>query len=192
VRRKLRKIKPKEVNFYLQYSFDPEAEAAARMKRRLLIPVIALAAVILIVFLFFTVHALIKNSQANGFKEYSSDPGNLHAYNTAKKYVDERDVKRDKYDELSNQRQAILSNGIITSSVMDDIDGCLGNARIVSENYDSSAGALVLEVETKSADNIPEIVNRLQAVSIFSAVDYSGYDKNSNNYHAAITCTCRH
>jgi len=146
---------------------------------------------ILGIFGFFTVNTLMKNMKAADYEKYTSDPGHIEEYNSAKTVVDKRDVMQSRYDELSQKHQDIATNNVISPSAVNEIEGCLTNAKLVSMNFDSTAMTCTLQLTTSSVNNIPSIISKLRAVGIFTNVDYSGYSNSDKTYSTTVTCQCR-
>lgn len=187
----MRTTKPKEINFYIRYISDPVAEAKKRELLKALLPIGAVLAVIFLVFLVFGAMIAFKSIQINSMQDYTSDPVNIRDYNRATVVIEKRDALAGQYNELTKIKQAVRALPELTSGLMYETAGCLGNGLLQKCSFDVDSGKLVLDVQTRSVTNIPDMVKKLKRSGNFKSVKYRGYDSSDKRYHATITCVVK-
>lgn len=100
--KKQKNIKPKEMNFYERFNYDPEAEEAKTARRKALIPLCALLGAVLLAFFILSGMTLYKNHQTNVYKAYISNTDNQVQYQEAYQIKQDKDKKVSTFNGLQD------------------------------------------------------------------------------------------
>jgi Tfp pilus assembly protein PilN len=187
--KKQKKIKPKEMNFYERFNYDPEAEEAKIARRKALIPLCALLGVVLLVFLTLTGMTLYKNHKTNVYKEYMSNTDNQLQYQEANQIKKDKDKKVATYSGLQDFKTRSEAYPDASSAVMTEVEACLGNGKVTAFTFSSEQRTLMVSVSTSSASSVASMVKQIKKIAAFESVTYTGYEGNGKQYSATITCT---
>lgn len=178
----------KEINFYLQYDYDPEKAELQRKYFKIFGPPIGILIVIVIIFLSLTIGAFVKNSKADNNDEYINSSKTISAYQDAKIVADNLDEANNIYSDLTNAKEEILKMPLAKGELFSKLLIGVGNSKIQSLSYDTTTGSIVLTVSSTSEKNMPKIVERLGKDGSFTKIAYSGYAGDSGTYQAEISC----
>lgn len=182
------RVKPKEINLYLKYSYDPEAEARKRTVKMLVLPLVCLVAAFAVAFAVIMVPALIKNSKISDYEAYTTNPAVIQQYTEAKSIARERDSKCDIYTELDDLQTSISESPTASRAIMDEIRSCLTNAEASGYQFESGDGLLAINLSSDNVTALPIAVTRLRQTGEFARVNYSGYQGSDKKYSTTITC----
>ncbi|MEG0292336.1 MAG: hypothetical protein RR495_02385 [Anaerovoracaceae bacterium] len=189
------KNKPKEINFYESYMYDPKAEAKKKAIRNAIIPLVLVLVLILGAFGYLKIDTIIKNKNTEELQAYIKAPENISEYEEAKLLMEERDILTNIYTELETTRVEMDKVPIATSMLMTEVESKLAGAKANSYTFDSASGKVVIDINTMSVRNVPMLIDNLQQISAFGSIDYKGYEgeddgekSNRVSYRAIITC----
>lgn len=189
------KNKPKEINFYESYMYDPEAEAKRKAIRLAIIPLVVMCILVLGVFGYLKIDTVLKNNKIDEMNEYMKNPSNITAYEETKLLIEKRDSISNIYTELETTRLEMGKVPAATSVLLSEIKSKINGAEANSYSFDSATGNIMLDVNTLSVKNVPMLIDNLQRIPTFQSIEYKGYEgedadgtKGEISYRAIITC----
>lgn len=187
--KKQKNIKPKEMNFYERFNYDPEAEEAKLARRKALIPLCALLGVVLLAFFILSGMTLYKNHQTNVYKEYMSNTDNQLQYQEAYQIKQDKDKKVSTFNGLQDFKTKSEAYPEASSAILTEVEACLSGGTVTAFTFSSDQGVLMVSVSTKTASSVASMVKQIRKIAAFKSVSYTGYQGDGTRYSATITCT---
>lgn len=95
---------------------------------------------------------------------------------------------------LDNLRENLNTYPVGNQKVLDQIQKCAsGYAQVTFESFDSQSGSIVFVAKSSQVDNIHIFIKNLMKDSIFTKVDYTGYNRNEDMdmWDIHVTCTLK-
>ncbi|MEG0156700.1 MAG: hypothetical protein RR626_02960 [Anaerovoracaceae bacterium] len=181
------RIKPKEINFYLKYSYDPEAVARKQQRIKMILPLAALLLVVLLIFGTFTLLAISKNKKAEKNEQFILEPTNISQYQEAVAKEEELTAKKEELSALTKKQEEMGKKPTLENSkILLAITDAAGASKIENCSYSVETGKIKIEVDAAKASAVAQIVKKIEASGAFKAVKYQGYQGNDGSYKATI------
>lgn len=170
---------------------DPAKEEKRKKRRKVVIPIAALASVLAVITLALGVWTLYLSTQLKEVQEYNERPDIVEA-------CMEYDILRQELQLMNSLNQGmtglktnVLSYPRVDSTVEQVLNNCAaGLVTAEISSYDSTDGALVFKSGAANVDQINQFITLLMRQDIFAAVDYTGYTQDSEGqWTVKVNCT---
>ncbi len=169
---------------------DPEKEAGRKKRRKMMIPLFALAAVMFLLVGIMGGRAMYYNVQLKELEEYNQRTDIV--------------ASCDEYDLLNEELQAAssLGNSMVSlkSSVLayprvdsetERVVASCASGLVTAEisSYDAKSGLLSFDAKAGNVDQINRFIELLNKQEIFATVDYTGYSQGSDDqWSVKVNC----
>lgn len=184
------KTDPK-TNVAAQIRYTPEQIEKRKARRKVTVPVGAVAGVLVLVSLVLLVRKIMLTSELNALQDYNQSQSVLEA-------CQEYDAAQERMSAISAIHTGMESLGtelgeypLVDSSVENIITSCaegLVSAQISS--YDSTTGVLSFNTSAGDVEQINQFIALLMEEEIFASVDYTGYSQNQDGeWNVKVNCT---
>ncbi len=181
-----------ESNFLGRYSKKDEQsnENTSAIKDKVIL-ILAVAAIMIIVFGTSVVFKLMRQRKLNELKAYNDS-------SIVKSQIEEYQTASEKYDTLTSQYNSIstVKESLETYPVgSEDIikvlnDTAKGYADIEIESFDADAGIMTVQAKAPKVKDVNRYIARLKKAKIFHTVSYTGYTKmDDGTWEIHVYCT---
>lgn len=172
-------------------SVNVEKQEKRRSRRKVLIPLGVLTAVLLAVSGVLGMHVYRLNKQIKEIDDYIENPKILQICADYDSLSTELRIMNTLYNSIEGLKTSVLEYPRVDSEVEEIVYACaegLVNAEISS--YDSVTGILTFNTTASRVEEIHQFVDLLTAQEIFAAVDYTGYTQNTDDkWSVRVNCT---
>ena len=191
-------LEPNKMNFLEQYSLVVEGKKKNLDLGKILKPLIAVAIVVLAIFVLLEVVLIGFKARNKSLEKYINDPQNVASYNEAKATKDETDRVNTQKANIESCMKAIDSYPNVGKDFFTSIANTASkNGVKVSEySYVNTNGYLSLSCSSNAISpdttGISQFVRDIEGLGLFEKVEYSGFSGSADGGYAfGITALCK-
>ena len=194
---KVQYLEPNQMNFITQYELVVEGKKSNVDLNKILKPLIAVAAVVLIAFVLLEVLLLGMKAKTKSLEKYINNPDNVAAYNEATAVKEETDRVNTQKANIESCIKAIDSYPNVGSKFFQSIANTATKNGVTVESYGyaNETGYLTLTCTSKSISpattGISQFVRDLVKLGLFDSVEYDRFSgTNEGGYSFDVACVC--
>lgn len=193
---KVQYLQPNQMNFLTQYELVVEGKKKNLDLGKVMKPLIAVAALVLVVFVLMEVVLLGMKAKGKSMEKYINDSQNVATYNEAI-------ATKEKIDQANTQK-ANMEAAIDAIKTYGDVDAAFFNniAKVATKNgvtitnysYSAESGYLSLACDAKavapSTTGISQFVRDLEGLGVFNSVEYNSFSgSKEDGYGFSVSAT---
>ncbi len=190
-------LEPNQMNFLEQYSLVVEGKKKNLDLAKILKPLIAVAVVVLAIFVLLEVVLIGFKARNKSLEKYINDPQNTASYNEAKATKDETDQVNTQKANIESCIAAIDSYPNVGKDFFTAIANTATNNGVTISNYGYSnmTGIISMSCSSKAISpattGISQFVRDLEKLGLFDNVTYTGFSgSGEGGYSFQISCVC--
>ena len=191
-------LEPNQMNFLEQYSLVVEGKKKNLDLAKILKPLIAVAVVVLAIFVLLEVVLIGFKARNKSLEKYINDPQNVASYNEAKATKEETDKVNTQKANIEACIKAIDSYPNVGKDFFESIaNTATKNGVSISEyGYVNTNGYLSLSCSSNAISpnttGISQFVRDLEGLGLFDSIEYNGFSgSGEGGYSFSITAVCK-
>ena len=186
-------LEPNQMNFLTQYEIVVEGKKQNLDLKKILKPLIAVAVVVLAVFVVMEIVLLGMKAQTKSLNKYINDEQNVASYNEAIATKEKTDTVNLQKSNLEACMAAIDSYPNVGTAFFQSIatTATKNNVTVSSYGYANETGFLSMSCTGTTLGGISQFVRDLETLGLFTEVTYTGFSgTNESGYSFSISCVC--
>ena len=191
-------LEPNQMNFLEQYSLVVEGKKKNLDLAKILKPLIAVAVVVLAIFVLLEVVLIGFKARNKSLEKYINDPQNVATYNEALSTKEKADSARTQKANMEAVINAIDSYPNVDAKFFEAIGNTATKNGVTVSNYGyaNDTGFLSLQCTSNAISpdttGISQFVRDMEKLGLFDNVTYNAFSGgNEGGYSFSITATCK-
>ena len=185
--------KKKAINLYQVWNATAKNQQVEKIDigKQIMFPAITFAACA-VIFVGITLWNHSTQSKINEIEDWIQSDSVQEQYNAADKLKKQSDTLATAQNQVEQMKQNLDTYPDLTEEMIAKIVDVGGSDMTVSvQTMDAESGVLTFNAVSKKVIDIPGYVSKLQKTGLFSAVDYTGYSYEDNEYSLALSCVLK-
>lgn len=169
---------------------DPEKEAGKRKRRKMLVPVFVLAAVMFLLAGILGGRAMYYNVQLKELEAYNQRTDVVAACEEYDRLNEELQAASSLGNSMVSLKSSVLAYPRVDSATEEVVASCAsGLVTAEISSYDAENGLLSFDAKAGNVDQINRFIGLLNKQEIFAAVDYTGYSQGTDDqWSVKVNC----
>ena len=191
-------LEPNKMNFLEQYSLVVEGKKKDLDLAKILKPLIAVAVVVLAIFILLEVVLLGFKARNKSLEKFINNEQNVASYNEAVATKTKIDLAKTQKANMEAAMNAIKTYANVDSTFFTSIANTAikNGVTIGNYNYVGDSGYLSLSCSAKAVSpdttGISQFVRDLEGLGLFDSVEYNGFSgSGEGGYSFSITAVCK-